>query len=188
MLRHALFCARNQPRPRPPNSEPASSLIRSPTLACGRSFVATFAFGLGVVLPLKGRAECLNFVTAFLVSTEPHGPTCAERDGDGGHFVLGPKAHATCLIESTGLVQRLAPRPASALLPYPALHSPLGPQPRLVFPRHEWVLVQLPVHFTCGPSVPAQVEKSLSVDNLFVFLMIFEYFKVPEQHTQRVLK
>ena len=32
------------------------------------------------------------------------------------------------------------------------------------------------------------VEKSLSVDNLFVFLMIFEYFKVPEAHTQRVLK
>ena len=32
------------------------------------------------------------------------------------------------------------------------------------------------------------VEKSLSVDNLFVFLMIFEYFKVPEMHTQRVLK
>eukprot|EP00967_Tisochrysis_lutea_P073329 scaffold98169_cov39-Tisochrysis_lutea.AAC.2 len=32
------------------------------------------------------------------------------------------------------------------------------------------------------------VEKSLSVDNLFVFLMIFDYFKVPEQYTQRVLK
>ena len=31
------------------------------------------------------------------------------------------------------------------------------------------------------------VEKSLSVDNLFVFLMIFEYFKVPQAHTQRVL-
>jgi predicted tellurium resistance membrane protein TerC len=38
------------------------------------------------------------------------------------------------------------------------------------------------------PLRPLQVEKSLSVDNLFVFLMIFEYFKVPEQHTQRVLK
>ena len=32
------------------------------------------------------------------------------------------------------------------------------------------------------------MEKSLSVDNLFVFLMIFEYFKVPEPYTQRVLK
>ncbi|KAL1523673.1 hypothetical protein AB1Y20_018607 [Prymnesium parvum] len=31
------------------------------------------------------------------------------------------------------------------------------------------------------------VEKSLSVDNLFVFLMLFQYFKVPERHTQRVL-
>ena len=26
------------------------------------------------------------------------------------------------------------------------------------------------------------------MDNLFVFLMIFDYFKVPEQYTQRVLK
>ena len=32
------------------------------------------------------------------------------------------------------------------------------------------------------------VEKSLSVDNLFVFLMIFEYFEVPEPYTQRVLR
>ena len=32
------------------------------------------------------------------------------------------------------------------------------------------------------------VEKSLSVDNLFVFLMIFEYFKVPEHRTERVLR
>jgi len=32
------------------------------------------------------------------------------------------------------------------------------------------------------------VEKSLSVDNLFVFLMLFEYFKVPDQYTERVLK
>jgi len=32
------------------------------------------------------------------------------------------------------------------------------------------------------------VEKSLSVDNLFVFLMLFDYFKVPERYTQRVLK
>lgn len=32
------------------------------------------------------------------------------------------------------------------------------------------------------------VEKSLSVDNLFVFLMLFEYFKVPDQYTERVLR
>lgn len=31
------------------------------------------------------------------------------------------------------------------------------------------------------------VEKSLSIDNLFVFLMVFEYFQVPEAYTQRVL-
>ncbi|EOD41854.1 hypothetical protein EMIHUDRAFT_420248 [Emiliania huxleyi CCMP1516] len=62
------------------------------------SFVATIAFGVGVVLPMKGSEGCINFFTAFLV------------------------------------------------------------------------------------------EKSLSVDNLFVFLMIFDYFKVPEQYTQRVLK
>lgn len=31
------------------------------------------------------------------------------------------------------------------------------------------------------------VEKSLSVDNLFVFLMLFEYFKVPEAYINRVL-
>ena len=31
------------------------------------------------------------------------------------------------------------------------------------------------------------VEKSLSVDNLFVFLMIFDYFKVPDDYTERVL-
>lgn len=32
------------------------------------------------------------------------------------------------------------------------------------------------------------VEKSLSVDNLFVFLMIFNYFQVPEELTPRVLQ
>ncbi len=31
------------------------------------------------------------------------------------------------------------------------------------------------------------VEWSLSVDNLFVFLMIFQYFAVPEKYTQKVL-
>ena len=31
------------------------------------------------------------------------------------------------------------------------------------------------------------VEKSLAVDNIFVFLMIFSYFAVPEEQKQRVL-
>ncbi|MBA3602547.1 MAG: TerC family protein [Parachlamydiaceae bacterium] len=31
------------------------------------------------------------------------------------------------------------------------------------------------------------IEKSLSVDNLFVFLLIFKYFKTPEQHLHRIL-
>ena len=31
------------------------------------------------------------------------------------------------------------------------------------------------------------LEESLSVDNLFVFLMIFRYFQVPEQHQHKVL-
>lgn len=31
------------------------------------------------------------------------------------------------------------------------------------------------------------IEKSLSVDNLFVFLMIFQYFKIPPQYQHRVL-
>ena len=62
------------------------------------SLIATVAFGLGVVLPLKGGAPCIDFFTAYLV------------------------------------------------------------------------------------------EYSLSVDNLFVFLMLFEYFKVPEPYTGRVLQ
>ena len=62
------------------------------------SFVATAAFALGVVLPLKGRQATLDFTTGFLV------------------------------------------------------------------------------------------EKALSVDNLFVFLMLFDYFKVPEAYTERVLR
>eukprot|EP01041_Mallomonas_annulata_P012035 gene12035-25222_t len=32
------------------------------------------------------------------------------------------------------------------------------------------------------------VEQSLSVDNLFVFVLLFEYFKVPVQYQDRVLK
>ena len=36
-------------------------------LAARRSFVATIAFGVGVVLPMKGSEGCINFFTAFLV-------------------------------------------------------------------------------------------------------------------------
>ena len=32
------------------------------------------------------------------------------------------------------------------------------------------------------------VEQSLSIDNLFVFLLLFNYFKVPQQYQDRVLK
>ena len=31
------------------------------------------------------------------------------------------------------------------------------------------------------------IEKSLSVDNLFVFLLIFSYFKIPNQYQHKVL-
>lgn len=62
------------------------------------SFVATFAFAFGFVLPYKGKQSTLDFITGFLV------------------------------------------------------------------------------------------EKSLSVDNLFVFLMLFEYFHVPDEYTERVLR
>ena len=49
------------------------------------------------------------------------------------------------------------------------------------------------IYFTLGP-IPAieflsgyLVEKSLSVDNLFVFLLIFSYFKVPRDYQHKVL-
>lgn len=48
---------------------------------------------------------------------------------------------------------------------------------------YPWKGTQATVDFTTA----FLVEKSLSVDNLFVFLMIFEYFKVPDAHVQRVL-
>jgi TerC family integral membrane protein len=84
---------------RPSGSRAASRIAYQQAIrATIWSFIATFAFGLGVVLPWKGRDSSVDFFTGFLV------------------------------------------------------------------------------------------EKSLSVDNLFVFLMLFEYFKVPEQYTQRVLK
>jgi len=31
------------------------------------------------------------------------------------------------------------------------------------------------------------IEKSLSVDNIFVFLLIFTYFRVPHQHQHKTL-
>ena len=53
------------------------------------------------------------------------------------------------------------------------------------------VCVVLPMRGTQGMldfTTGFLVEKSLSVDNLFVFLMLFEYFKVPEEYTERVLR
>src|SRR3989338_9012536 len=32
------------------------------------------------------------------------------------------------------------------------------------------------------------IEKSLSVDNMFVFLMVFTYFRIPPLHQPRILK
>lgn len=49
------------------------------------------------------------------------------------------------------------------------------------------------VYFTLGGTPAVQflssylVEKSLSVDNLFVFLLIFSYFQVPREHQHKVL-
>ena len=82
---------------RTPHNKGVSVAYHQAVRATAWSLVATALFGLGIVLPLKGRSACLDFFTGFLV------------------------------------------------------------------------------------------EKSLSVDNLFVFLMIFKYFKVPEAYTQRVL-
>jgi len=60
-----------------------------------------------------------------------------------------------------------------------------------------WVLVALVfnvfVYFWKGPNTALEfftgylIERSLSVDNLFVFLLIFSYFKVPEQYQYKVL-
>lgn len=47
--------------------------------------------------------------------------------------------------------------------------------------------------YTCGSEVGEEffagylIEESLSVDNLFVFLLLFEYFKVPMEYQNRVL-
>lgn len=60
-----------------------------------------------------------------------------------------------------------------------------------------WVALSLAFNFlvyrTMGPEAGLQwltgylVEKALSVDNLFVFLLIFNYFKVPAQFQHRIL-
>ena len=60
-----------------------------------------------------------------------------------------------------------------------------------------WVVLSLGFNYvvyrTMGPQAGLQwltgylVEKALSVDNLFVFLLIFSYFKVPGQYQHRVL-
>lgn len=60
-----------------------------------------------------------------------------------------------------------------------------------------WILLALIfnvfVHYARGP-VPAMefltgylVEKALSVDNLFIFLLIFSYFRVPREYQHKVL-
>ena len=59
-----------------------------------------------------------------------------------------------------------------------------------------WVALSLAFNYvvyrTMGPQAGLQwltgylVEKALSVDNLFVFLLIFSYFKVPAQYQHRI--
>lgn len=55
------------------------------------------------------------------------------------------------------------------------------------------LLFNLGVYFYAGPTPALQfltgylIEKSLSVDNIFVFVMLFSYFKVPAVYQHRVL-
>lgn len=55
------------------------------------------------------------------------------------------------------------------------------------------LLFNLFVYFELGPAAATEfltgylIEKSLSVDNLFVFVLIFSYFKVPAQYQHRIL-
>lgn len=55
------------------------------------------------------------------------------------------------------------------------------------------LLFNLGIYFFQGPEPALQfftaylLEKSLSIDNLFVFLLIFSYFRVPSQYTHQVL-
>jgi len=60
-----------------------------------------------------------------------------------------------------------------------------------------WILLSLVfnvlIYFWKGPESALEfltgylIEKSLSVDNLFVFLMVFSYFKVPDEYQHKVL-
>src|SRR5688572_24263777 len=60
-----------------------------------------------------------------------------------------------------------------------------------------WVMLALlfnvGIYFSFGPESALQfltgylIEKSLSVDNIFVILMIFTYFQVPEKYQHKVL-
>lgn len=48
---------------------------------------------------------------------------------------------------------------------------------------YRWLGKQAALEFLTG----YLIEKSLSVDNLFVFLLIFSYFKVPQQYQHKIL-
>jgi tellurite resistance protein TerC len=50
-----------------------------------------------------------------------------------------------------------------------------------------WVYLEMGSHLAMDFFSAYLLEKSLSVDNLFVFLIIFRYFKVPQPSQQRVL-
>jgi tellurite resistance protein TerC len=55
------------------------------------------------------------------------------------------------------------------------------------------VIFGIGIHFTMGPQPALEfaagylVEEALSVDNLFVFILVFTYFRVPEELRHRVL-
>jgi tellurite resistance protein TerC len=55
------------------------------------------------------------------------------------------------------------------------------------------LLFNVGIYFTRGPEPAVQfftgylIEKSLSVDNIFVFVLIFSYFAVPAQYQHRIL-
>jgi len=55
------------------------------------------------------------------------------------------------------------------------------------------LIFNLAIYFWLGPKAAIEyltgylIEKSLSVDNLFVFLMIFTYFRVPKKYQHKIL-
>lgn len=79
----------------------------------------------------------------------------------------------------------------------------LNRRPHVIAPREAlrwsilWIGVALAfngfIYFRFGPQPALEfftgylIEKALSVDNLFVFLVIFSYFSVPAEHQHRVL-